>query len=94
MMTYDWKIKTEKPLLRYFSFLMKPLFSVNHRWAMARSEESLKLELARCHAVNQEEFAPITAPLQPTVSSPLRLLPRATAVFALLGGVFYLVAKS
>ncbi len=40
---YDWKISAEKPLLRYFSFLMKPIFSANHRWAMAKGEESLIL---------------------------------------------------
>jgi hypothetical protein len=47
---YDWKISAEKPLLRYFSFLIKPLFAANHRWAMAKGEESLALELARRHA--------------------------------------------
>ncbi len=45
--TYDWRIVAEKPLLRYFSFLMKPLFSANHQWAMKKGEESLKLELQR-----------------------------------------------
>jgi hypothetical protein len=45
--TYDWKILAEKPLLRRLSFLMKPLFSWNHRWAMARGEESLRAELIR-----------------------------------------------
>lgn len=45
--TYDWRIKAEKPLLRYLSFLLKPIFSANHRWAMAQGEESLKRELAR-----------------------------------------------
>ncbi len=45
--TYDWRIRAEKPLLRYLSFLLKPVFSANHRWAMARGEESLGLELAR-----------------------------------------------
>jgi hypothetical protein len=44
---YDWRIRAEKPLLRYLSFLLKPAFSANHRWAMARGEESLKAELAR-----------------------------------------------
>lgn len=44
---YDWKIDAEKPLLRRLSFLMKPIFSANHRWAMAKGEESLRLELAR-----------------------------------------------
>ena len=45
--TYDWRIRAEKPLLRYLSFLLKPVFSANHRWTMARGEESLTAELAR-----------------------------------------------
>jgi hypothetical protein len=45
--TYDWKIRADKPLLRVFSFLLKPVFSANHRWAMARGEESLRAELER-----------------------------------------------
>jgi hypothetical protein len=64
--TYDWKIKAEKPLLRYFSFIMKPIFSANHQWAMAKGEESLKLELARRHAANADESARIPAPPSPT----------------------------
>lgn len=64
--TYDWKIRAEKWLLRTFSFLMKPIFSANHRWAMARGEESLKLEIARRHAANAEELARIPAPPAPT----------------------------
>ena len=45
--TYDWRISAEKPLLRYGSFLFRPIFSANHRWAMARGLESLELELRR-----------------------------------------------
>jgi hypothetical protein len=67
-MTYDWKIKAEKPLLRYFSFIMKPIFSANHHWAMARGEESLKLEIARRHAADADELARIPAPPRPTFS--------------------------
>ncbi len=63
---YDWKIRADKPLLRYFSFLMKPIFAANHRWAMAKGEESLKLELARRHAATPEERARIPAPPAPT----------------------------
>ena len=44
---YDWTIQAEKPLLKYLSFIMKPIFSANHRWAMARGEESLRAELKR-----------------------------------------------
>jgi hypothetical protein len=46
-MTFDWKIRADKPLLRYLSFLLKPTFSANHRWAMAQGEKSLRAELAR-----------------------------------------------
>jgi hypothetical protein len=45
--TYDWRLRAEKPLLRYLSLLLRPIFEANHRWAMARGEESLRLELAR-----------------------------------------------
>jgi hypothetical protein len=45
--TYDWRVRADKPLLRYLSFLMKPVFAANHRWAMARGEESLRRELMR-----------------------------------------------
>lgn len=49
--TYDWKIRADKALLRYFSWVMKPIFSANHHWAMARGEESLVAELARRRAL-------------------------------------------
>lgn len=45
--TYDWRISAEKPLLRYGSPIMRPIFAANHRWAMARGLESLELELRR-----------------------------------------------
>ncbi|MEX0667745.1 MAG: SRPBCC family protein, partial [Acidimicrobiia bacterium] len=44
---YDWRVTATKPLLRRMSWLLKPVFSANHRWAMARGEESLRLELRR-----------------------------------------------
>lgn len=87
--TYDWKIKAEKPLLRYFSFLMKPIFSANHRWAMAKGEESLKLELARRHAPNADAASRIPAPPQPT--SPIALLLGVSA--ALLIGITFFVVR-
>jgi hypothetical protein len=49
---YDWRIAAEKPLLRAFSWLLKPVFAANHRWAMARGEESLRRELARRRTVS------------------------------------------
>lgn len=44
---YLWTIKANKAVLRYLSFLLKPIFEANHRWAMARGEESLNREIAR-----------------------------------------------
>ena len=44
---FDWRVSAEKPLLFWFSWILRPIFVLNHRWAMARGEESLKLELAR-----------------------------------------------
>jgi hypothetical protein len=81
---YDWKIRADKPLLRNLSFIMKPIFEANHRWAMAKGEESLRLELARRHAATPEERALIPAPPPPTTTSPVPLL-LGTAAAALLG---------
>jgi hypothetical protein len=92
--TYDWKISAEKPLLRYFSFIMKPIFSANHRWAMARGEESLKLELDRRHATTAEERALIPSPPPPTTTSSVPLLLGTLAASALVGSLCYLVIKS
>lgn len=66
VVTYEWRVRADKPLLRYGSFLFKPLFAANHRWAMARGEESLKLELRRRHARSVEELAQVPPPPGPT----------------------------
>jgi polyketide cyclase/dehydrase/lipid transport protein len=63
---YDWRIRADKPLLKAFSFLLKPFFAANHRWAMQRGEESLKIELARRHARTPEERAGVPLPPGPT----------------------------
>jgi uncharacterized protein YndB with AHSA1/START domain len=47
VVTYRWQVSAGKPLLRRLGWLFKPVFSANHRWAMARGEESLTLELRR-----------------------------------------------
>jgi hypothetical protein len=44
---YRWEIEAEKPLLKYLSFLFRPIFVANHNWAMRRGEESLRQELSR-----------------------------------------------
>jgi hypothetical protein len=64
---YDWRIVAEKGLLKRMSFLLKPVFAANHRWAMARGERSLLIELARRHAApDPTVLAAIPAPPGPT----------------------------
>ena len=67
--TYDWSILANKPLLRRFSLLFKPVFSANHHWAMAKGEESLQLELARRQARSTAERLRIAPPPKPTFAS-------------------------
>jgi hypothetical protein len=63
---FDWKLRAEKPLIRQMSGLLKPLFERNHVWAMARGEESLRLELARRSAKSDDERAALAGPPGPT----------------------------
>lgn len=49
---YLWRVKAEKPILRYLSFLLKPIFEGNHRWAMERGRRSLLREVERRHRLS------------------------------------------
>ncbi len=55
VITYDWRVSASKPLLRRLTWLLRPVFAANHRWAMARGEESLRLELRRRRATTESE---------------------------------------
>jgi hypothetical protein len=90
--TYDWKVRADKALLRYFSFIMKPIFSANHRWAMAKGEESLRLELARRQAQTPAERARISAPPPATTVTALAL-PLAAIALPLLAVLLIGVTK-
>ncbi|MFN8671640.1 MAG: polyketide cyclase [Candidatus Sericytochromatia bacterium] len=52
---YDWKITANKPILKMLSFLLKPIFSANHNWAMDMGLESLKLEILRRRKNSENE---------------------------------------
>jgi hypothetical protein len=67
---YDWRIRADKPLLRYGTPIFRPIFGANHRWAMARGEESLRLEMRRRHARTDEERHAVPAPPGPTFTRP------------------------
>lgn len=62
---YDWRIRAEKPFLRRLTWLMRPAFSANHRWAMRKGEESMRLELAR-RRLPPEEADRVGRPPGPT----------------------------
>lgn len=66
---YVWEIEARKPLLRYGSWLLRPIFAANHRWAMDRGLESLRLELARRRATSEQERASIPDPPGPVFVS-------------------------
>jgi hypothetical protein len=89
--TYDWRIRADKPLLRRFSWLLKPIFAANHRWAMATGERSLKLELARRRAATDEERRRIPPPPQPTTTSPVPLLLASAILLGAVAGAAYLL---
>jgi hypothetical protein len=82
--TFDWRIRAEKPMLQRLSFLMKPLFAANHRWAMAQGEESLKLELARRRATSDAARVQVPAPPGPVIYSGAALVAGVMAIGGLL----------
>ena len=88
---YDWSIGVEKPLLRNLSFLLKPIFEANHRWAMAQGEESLKLELRRRRALSDETRAGVPPPPGPVTYTGAALVGGAALAGA---GVAYLILRS
>lgn len=89
--TYDWTILAEKPLLKFFTPVLRPVFEANHRWAMAQGEESLKLELARRRATSDAARAAIAPPPAPTTFAAIGLIGGA----AVVGGTMaYLLARA
>lgn len=85
---YDWQIEATKPLLRWGSWLLRPVFAANHRWAMRKGEESLALELCRRRARTEEERGRVPAPPGPTTTSSLPLMGAVVGVFV---GLYMLI---
>jgi hypothetical protein len=89
--TYDWRLKAAKPLLRNLSFLLRPVFEANHTWAMARGEESLRLELLRRRATSPSAAQNIPQPPGPVTYAGVALIAGAAAVGA---AVVYLMIRA
>jgi len=85
--TYDWQIRADKPFLNALSWLLKPLFSANHHWAMAKGEESLKLEIQRRHTPN--DLGVKIQPPGPTFPHNLRFRKRRQPQYPILTGNFW-----
>jgi hypothetical protein len=92
--TCDWQIVAQRPLLRLLSPVARPVFAANHRWAMQRGEESLKLELERRRAASDLDRALVPAPPRPTTSSFVPLLIAAVGVAGTLLGAAHLIARA
>ena len=62
IITYDWRVQASKPLLRRLSWLLRPAFAANHRWAMAMGERSLQLEMERRRAPDEASRRAVPPP--------------------------------
>jgi len=89
--TYDWQLRAEKPILRNLSFLLKPIFEANHRWAMARGEESLRLELLRRRATSDAVRAGVASPPGPVTYAGVAVIAGVVAVGVAVG---FLIVRS
>jgi hypothetical protein len=88
---YDWRVRADKPLIRRLSFLLRPVFAANHRWAMAQGEKSLELELKRRRAPSAAAWAKIPPPPGPASYEAAALVAGAAAVG---GALVYLLVRS
>lgn len=39
---WDWRVYADRPLLRYLTPILRPLFRWNHNWAVQRAQEGLE----------------------------------------------------
>jgi carbon monoxide dehydrogenase subunit G len=88
--TFEWKVKGEKPFIKKWGFLLKPIFVLNHNWAMSKGLESLEIELERRRATTPEERADLPIPPLP-IQVPTKL--QLATYFSLMAGVIYLFYK-
>jgi hypothetical protein len=79
---YDWHVRVNKPIEKLLSPLLRPLFASNHHWAMARGEESLRLELARRRAERSQLPAPAGEPPSAVQYPPLPVVIGSAALLA------------
>jgi uncharacterized protein YndB with AHSA1/START domain len=69
--TFEWNLEPDKPLLRYLTPVLRPVFEANHRWAMQQGENSLREELIRYRARLPQDLLDAGEPRGP-VEVPVR----------------------
>ena len=79
---FDWRIRAEKPLIRALTPLLKPMFGANHRWAMARGQDSLRLEIERRRVDSAEALTRIPTPPGPSRATPVLFGAAAVGILA------------
>lgn len=82
---YEWNVQANKPILRSLSPVLRPVFALNHRWAMARGLESIELEIERRRGGS--------VPLPPEPVSALRSGLVLIAALVALGGALVAVLR-
>ncbi|HMG67224.1 MAG TPA: SRPBCC family protein [Chitinophagaceae bacterium] len=45
--TFDWRVAANKKVIRFFSFLLKPLFKANHHYCMVKAREGMEKDLSK-----------------------------------------------
>ena len=58
----EQRVRADKPILRVFSPLLKPLFAANHRWTTPRGEAGLRAYLAAHGQLNPGASAEVAVP--------------------------------
>ncbi len=54
--TFDWRVRADRPLFRVLAPVLGPVFAWNHRWAMERGGILLKREILRRRGVGAKLF--------------------------------------
>ncbi len=89
VLRFTWVVEVRRPLVRWLSWFLKPVFKSNHAWAMSCGAESLAYEVARRRAATAEAAARVPAPPLPTFPARgglRRLLGMPRRVFRLVRG--------
>ncbi len=89
----DWTVRAHLAIVRYLSWLLKPAFAFNHRWAMKQGEISLQIEMDRRRARTEQERALIPAPPLTTTSSWAPLGLASLGIVLALGSAAYLLTR-